>query len=343
MNNEQKQRAIKLITYWRDRSITTMPEEHFVSGDCMTDLLQELIDAPEPEPVGYTNETELDYVRKYEALPVSGTFWPTSDEDACVALYTAPPANNQSEQHLEMVNTPAPSVPDGWQPIETAPKDNKRSLFLARFNDDGTMQAFDYDGTWQSERESWELPQVYYYWATALGKVEEPTHWMYEPEWFSKLNSAQQPAPPADLDAPEFSDGCEKEGFPGGCARMGCCKQLPATANPARTGSSQIEPPADLVRDAERWLSEHDLELLVTFGMQADDCDADGHTLSKEQTRRLCELGVLRHVGFGRHEMTAFGDSIFGVHFSQGISLPLHTHAEYNAAIERNKQKGGEA
>ena len=40
MNNEQKQRAIKLITYWRDRSITTMPEEHFVSGDCMTDLLQ---------------------------------------------------------------------------------------------------------------------------------------------------------------------------------------------------------------------------------------------------------------------------------------------------------------
>ena len=212
MNNEQKQRAIKLITYWRDRSITTMPEEHFVSGDCMTDLLQELTDAPEPEQP------------------------------------------NQSEQHLEMVNTPAP---------------------------------------------------------------------------------------PADLDAPEFSDGCEKEGFPGGCARMGCCKQLPATANPARTGSSQIEPPADLVRDAERWLSEHDLELLVTFGMQADDCDADGHTLSKEQTRRLCELGVLRHVGFGRHEMTAFGDSIFGVHFSQGISLPLHTHAEYNAAIERDKLKGG--
>ena len=117
MNNEQKQRAIKLITYWRNRSITTMPEECFVSGDCMTDLLQELIDAPEPEPVGYTNETELDYVRKYEALPVSGTFWPTSDEDACVALYTAPPANNQSEQHLEMVNPPAPSVPDGWLEI----------------------------------------------------------------------------------------------------------------------------------------------------------------------------------------------------------------------------------
>lgn len=113
MNAEQKQRAIKLITYWRNRSITTMPEEYFVSGDCMTDLLQELIDAPEPEPVGYTNETELDYVRKYEALPVSGTFWPTSDEDACVALYTAPPANNQSEQHLGMV--PADVAPGAWR------------------------------------------------------------------------------------------------------------------------------------------------------------------------------------------------------------------------------------
>jgi hypothetical protein len=93
MNAEQRQRASQLV-----RSQT---EEEAI-GEAFA-LLQELIDAPEPEPVGYTNETELDYVRKYEALPVSGVFWPTSDEDACVALYAAPPANNQSEQHLEMV------------------------------------------------------------------------------------------------------------------------------------------------------------------------------------------------------------------------------------------------
>lgn len=222
MNAEQKQRAIKLITYWRNRSITTMPEEYFVSGDCMTDLLQELIDAPEPEPVAYQVRNGWVNIALYERQIDAENYAKDQQKRhdlsgslayfCVVPLYTAPPANNQSEQHLVMVNAPAPSVPD-----------------------------------------------------------------------------------------------------------------------------------ADLVRDAERWLSEHDLELLVTFGMQADDCDADGHTLSKEQTRRLCELGVLRNVGFGRHEMTAFGDSIFGVHFSQGISLPLHTHAEYNAAIERNKQKGGEA
>lgn len=94
MNAEQRQRASQLV-----RSQT---EEEAI-GEAFA-LLQELIDAPEPEPVGYTNETELDYVRKYEALPVSGVFWPTSDEDANIALYTAPPA---------------PSVPDWPDWLET--------------------------------------------------------------------------------------------------------------------------------------------------------------------------------------------------------------------------------
>lgn len=38
---------------------------------------------------------------------------------------------------------------------------------------------------------------------------------------------AMKPAPKDD--GPEFSDGCSKEGFPGGCERMGCCEhKLPA-------------------------------------------------------------------------------------------------------------------
>jgi hypothetical protein len=79
-----------------------------------------------------------------------------------------------------------------WQPIETAPKDNKRPLWLARFNDDGTMQSFDYNGSWESESESWEMPQVYYYWASESGNVEEPSHWAYQPEGFCVLGA--QPA-----------------------------------------------------------------------------------------------------------------------------------------------------
>ena len=80
-----------------------------------------------------------------------------------------------------------------WQPIETAPKDNKRPLWLARFNDDGTMQSFDYNGSWESESESWEMPQVYYYWASESGNVEEPSHWAYQPEEFCVPGA--QPAP----------------------------------------------------------------------------------------------------------------------------------------------------
>lgn len=263
MNEEQKQRMTHELGQWNAAMKSSCSVSDLLAiSTRMAALLQDLIDAPEPEQ---PNQSE----QHLEMVNTPAPSVPELEEYDAGALndfgggnvgwwqdYIRSELGRAYEFYcgqLSAAPTPAPSVPDGWQPIETAPKDNKRSLFLARFNDDGTMQAFDYDGTWQSERESWELPQVYYYWATALGKVEEPTHWMYEPEWFSKLNSAQQPAPPADLDAPEFSDGCEKEGFPGGCERMGCCKQLPATANPARTGSSQIEPPADLARDAERY------------------------------------------------------------------------------------------
>ena len=87
---------------------------------------------------------------------------------------------------------PAPTMSE-WQPIETAPKDNKVPLFLARFNEDGTIQSFDYDGIWESDYESWEMPQVYYFWASANGNVEEPTHWMLQPEWFVRIAAAPKP------------------------------------------------------------------------------------------------------------------------------------------------------
>jgi hypothetical protein len=86
-----------------------------------------------------------------------------------------------------------------WQPIETAPKDNKRPLWLARFNDDGTMQSFDYNGSWESESESWEMPQVYYYWASESGNVEEPSHWAYQPEGFCVLGAQPAPSVPEDM------------------------------------------------------------------------------------------------------------------------------------------------
>ena len=84
----------------------------------------------------------------------------------------------------------AASAKAQWQPIETAPKDNKIPLLLARFNDDGSLQSIDYNGIWESDRESWEIPERYWYWASAHGNVEEPSHWMYQPEWYAHLPAA---------------------------------------------------------------------------------------------------------------------------------------------------------
>lgn len=80
------------------------------------------------------------------------------------------------------------AVPDGWQPIETAPKDNKRPLLIATFNaDNGNLTSFDYNAQWASESESWEIPRVYYFWESENGHVDEPTHWMYQPDWFAAV------------------------------------------------------------------------------------------------------------------------------------------------------------
>jgi len=81
MNAEQKQRAADLLSAWRATA-------YALHGDRMAALLQELVDAPEPEPFGY-----------FKSEPFGWTDCAETD-DGAIALYTAPPA---------------PSVPDGWR------------------------------------------------------------------------------------------------------------------------------------------------------------------------------------------------------------------------------------
>lgn len=67
-----------------------------------------------------------------------------------------------------------------WKPIETAPKDNKRLLYLARLDDQGKLVELDFDGVWEYWQESWELSHINgYCWMSANG-IEEPTHWAYQ-------------------------------------------------------------------------------------------------------------------------------------------------------------------
>ena len=104
MNAEQKQQAKQLIADWTNVSKTSTPAVWFLNGDCMAGFLQELVDAHEQKPVAYATGY---YAGCLSIATVDGSVLP-----AGTALYAAPP--HQSEHHLEMVNTPAPIVPDDF-------------------------------------------------------------------------------------------------------------------------------------------------------------------------------------------------------------------------------------
>lgn len=92
-------------------------------------------------------------------------------------------------------------VVEGWRPIETAPKDNKRPLYFAQFAEDGSLQSLDFDGAWLSDSKSCEIPEVYYYWVSAWGTVMEPTHWAYQDQPLPTLTSALSLKEAKDADA----------------------------------------------------------------------------------------------------------------------------------------------
>ena len=88
MTPEHKQQAKQLITDWTNVSRTSTPAVWFLNADCMAGFLQELVDAPEPEPFGY-----------FKPEPFGWTDCAETD-DGAIALYELPPA---------------PSVQDGWR------------------------------------------------------------------------------------------------------------------------------------------------------------------------------------------------------------------------------------
>lgn len=87
-------------------------------------------------------------------------------------------ASESWENLLKVVDTALSSRL--WQPISTAPKNNDRLLYLARFNQDGELVELDFDGIWEYWQESWEMAHINgYAWFSNDG-IEEPTHWAYQ-------------------------------------------------------------------------------------------------------------------------------------------------------------------
>lgn len=87
MNAEQKQRAKDALQKWHSRNDDS-PRE-YQSAELMTALLQELVDAPEPEPFGY-----------FKPEPFGWTDCAETD-DGAIALYELPPAPSAPDEELQ--------------------------------------------------------------------------------------------------------------------------------------------------------------------------------------------------------------------------------------------------
>ena len=62
---------------------------------------------------------------------------------------------------------------------------------------------------------------------------------------------------------------------------------------------------------------ESDLKALKRFKEISEDSEAHGHDLSKDQIKRLENIGALRNCGFGLRMITDFGEYILDLKESE--------------------------
>lgn len=73
-----------------------------------------------------------------------------------------------------------------------------------------------------------------------------------------------------------------------------------------------LRPAAEQPDSARSIMTDEDMRRLRRFHEICEDSDAGGHDLPKEAVKRLERAGALRSCGFGRHEVTLFGDYLLG-------------------------------
>jgi hypothetical protein len=120
-----KERAKAIYLQWAE---STEFDSSGANAYAMGCLLQEIANAPEPEPVAHAILLPNGATRIWFSDRDSGELWRSRErvEQELTPLYAIPPANNQSEQPLEMVNPPAP-------PADLA-RDAERYRWLRTYN-----------------------------------------------------------------------------------------------------------------------------------------------------------------------------------------------------------------
>lgn len=111
MNTEQKQRAADLLSAWRATA-------YALHGDRMAELLQEMVDAPEPKSCGWIRAIDEAMVTHY--LGVADI---ADDYEAAKKKLNTLLILNQDIGGYFSAKAPAPSVPDGWKLAPFEPDD----------------------------------------------------------------------------------------------------------------------------------------------------------------------------------------------------------------------------
>lgn len=176
-------------------------EEHTaVAGKFRDATIHDFRDMDVSLPLGIVTATPAFYINPKVIDPEVGSLAAGIDE----ALTWS---RDGKHSHTLPVYT-VPPQPPAWNPIGTAPTDNKRRLYLARMVN-GRLLELDFDGTYEYWQESHEMPDVYgWHWCSANG-IEEPTHWAYQDE---PLPVAPSPdAEPTDSELLDFiaRDECQ--------------------------------------------------------------------------------------------------------------------------------------
>ena len=105
--------------------------------------------------------------------------------------------------------------------------------------------------------------------------------------------------------------------------------------------------PADALDAETPFLQEMDQHLLHRFIETSEDDES--YDISKDEVKRLANIGVLESCGFGRYGVTMFGYWVHERYWHQNPSLPLKTNADRDRekrvaiAAQAAQKNGGSA